>query len=122
MAIDLVGEMGFQGYVEDMISNGSTDLFPELRPESPAETFGNVFYKPWKVALDQQLADAAERKTFHSFRHRFITLPRHNTSIDKAWVKYLVGHRHQEVTDARYRDPTPLHQLQEAIEAICVIF
>lgn len=113
-------ELGFADYVDAMIKKGEEDLFPEFRPNSVAETFGNAFYKPWKVALDQQLGLSAARKTFHSFRHRTITSLRHNPDIPKSWVKDLVGHKHRDETDGRYRDPTPLEQLQVAVEALTV--
>jgi len=115
-------ELGFLEYVHKMVADGERDLFPELRPDSPTETYGNVFYKPWKTALDQQLAEAANRKTFHSFRHRVITILRHNPEIDKASVKDLVGHQHEDVTDKIYRDPARLLMLQSIVEAIPVIF
>ena len=115
-------ELGFTDYVKEAQVKGETDLFPELRPASHVETYGNVFYKPWKTALDQQLAEGASRKTFHSFRHRVVTALRHMRDIDKAWVKDLVGHHHGDETDGRYRDPTPLELLQEVVEAIRVVF
>jgi integrase len=115
-------ELGFMEYVQEMQVKGEIDLFPEFRPDSPTETYGNVFYKPWKAALDLQLAEAAGRKTFHSFRHRVVTALRHISGIDKAWVKDLVGHHHSDETDGRYRDPTPLVQLKEVVEAIRLIF
>jgi integrase len=115
-------ELGFTEYVQEMRAQGETDLFPEFRPDSLTETYGNVFYKPWKVALDLQLVEAAGRKTFHSFRHRVITTLRHIPEIEKAWVKDLVGHHHSDETDGRYRDPTPLPLLRKVVEAIPVGF
>jgi len=115
-------ELGFIDYVREAQVKCETDLFPELQPASPAETYGNVFYKPWKTALDQQLGGNASRKTFHSFRHRVVTSLRHMRDIDRAWVKDLVGHYHGDETDGRYRDPTPLELLQEVVEAIRVVF
>ena len=97
-------------------------LFPEFRPGTATETYGNVFYKPWKVALDQQLAEDADRKTFHSFRHRVISILRHDPDVDKASVKDLVGHHHEDVTDRVYRDPAKLLMLQKVVETIPVIF
>jgi hypothetical protein len=58
-------ELGFSDYVRAMANKGADDLFPEFRPSSEAETFGNVFYKPWKAILDQQLGPSSARKTFH---------------------------------------------------------
>ena len=65
-----------------------------------------------------KLLEDAERKTFHSFRHRVITMLRHNRDIDKAWVKDLVGHKHIDETDARYRAKTKLEYLKEVVEMI----
>jgi integrase len=113
-------ELGFSDYVRAMANKGADDLFPEFRPSSEAETFGNVFYKPWKAILDQQLGPSSARKTFHSFRHRTITTLRHNPDIPKSWVKDLVGHKHGDETDGRYRDPTPLEQLQVAVETLSI--
>ncbi|WP_439103585.1 DUF6538 domain-containing protein [Celeribacter marinus] len=113
-------ELGFPRYVEAMANKGAGDLFPEFRPSSESETFGNVFYKPWKAVLDQQLGLSSTRKTFHSFRHRTITTLRHDPDIPKSWVKDLVGHKHGDETDGRYRDPTPLKQLQVAVETLSI--
>ncbi|MEO9515242.1 MAG: site-specific integrase [Paracoccaceae bacterium] len=113
-------ELGFPDYVEAMANKGAEDLFPEFRPSSESETFGNVFYKPWKTVLDQQLGPSSARKTFHSFRHRTITTLRHDPDIPKSWVKDLVGHKHGDVTDGRYRDPTPLGQLQVVVETLSI--
>ncbi|WP_296427730.1 tyrosine-type recombinase/integrase [Yoonia sp.] len=115
-------EHGFSDYVQELQERGEHDLFPDLRPGTPTETYGNVFYKPWKAALDMQLAEDANRKTFHSFRHRVISILRHDPEIDKASVKDLVGHRHEDVTDSVYRDPAKLLMLQRIVEAIPVVF
>jgi integrase len=114
--------LGFSDYVDEMRDRGHIDLFPEFRPGTATETYGNVFYKPWKVALDQQLAEDADRKTFHSFRHRVISILRHDPDVDKASVKDLVGHHHEDVTDRVYRDPAKLLMLQKVVETIPVIF
>jgi integrase len=109
---------GFATYVESIRTKGHVDLFPDLRPNSSNETFGNVFYKKWQSVPIAQLGDGASRKTFHSLRHRVITVLRHDTSVPKEVVKDLVGHKHTGETDGRYRGATPLHMLQEAVERI----
>ena len=35
-------ELDLSGYVKAMANKGADDLFPEFRPNSEAETFGNV--------------------------------------------------------------------------------
>jgi len=115
-------DLGFFEYVRDMQRKNEVDLFPELKPDNPTCSYGGVFYKPWKSAMDMQLQDSSNRKTFHSFHHRVITILRHLPEVDKAWVKDLVGHRHGDEMDGRYRDPTPFDQLQTIVEKIPVIF
>ncbi|WP_085864848.1 site-specific integrase [Pseudooctadecabacter jejudonensis] len=62
-----------------------------------------MFYGKWKPVTDSQLGERAQRRTFHSFRHHFISVLRHETDAPKDLVKDLVGHRHHDETDGRYR-------------------
>ncbi len=116
-------ELGFQNYVSDVIYRGETDLFPDAKPANETKSFGDVFYKKRIPLLDQQLGDQAERRTFHSFRHRFITLLRHEEKVSKDCVKDLGGHKHQDETDGRckktieFRDRI-LPKLAKAVEKI----
>ncbi len=95
--------LGFHDYVVDLRERGETDLFPELKPQNENGSFGDVFYGKWKPITDSQLGERAQRRTFHSFRHRFISVLRHDTDVPKELVKDLVGHKHQDETDGRYR-------------------
>ena len=103
---DALIELGFGEYVNDLRARGETDLFPELRPKTENGSFGDVFYKKWKPIVDGQLGTRAQRRTFHSFRHRFISVLRHNADVPKEVVQDLVGHKHHDETDGRYRKTT----------------
>jgi integrase len=100
---DALEELGFHDYVTDLKARGETDLFPELKPQNENGSFGDVFYGKWKPITESQLGDRAQRRTFHSFRHRFISVLRHDTDVPKELVQDLVGHKHQDETDGRYR-------------------
>ena len=96
-------KLGLDDYVLKLRKIGESDLFPSFRPTSVTGCFGDQFYKLWKPILDQQLGSRSEKRTFHSFRHRAITILRHDPSIPAELVKDLVGHQHQGETDRRYR-------------------
>lgn len=96
-------KLGLDDYVLKLRKIGESDLFPSFRPTSVTGCFGDQFYKLWKPILDQQLGSRSEKRTFHSFRHRAITILRHDPSIPAELVKDLVGHQHQGETDRRYQ-------------------
>lgn len=96
-------ELGLLDHIATLRQQGETNLFPDLQPKKALGSFGDVFYKQWKPALDTQLEERAERRTFHSFRHRVISTLRHDTSVAESFVKDLVGHQHNSETDRRYR-------------------
>ena len=100
---DALNQLGFHDYVAELKARGETDLFPELKPQNEHSSFGDVFYGKWKPITENQLGDRAQRRTFHSFRHRFISVLRHDTDVPKELVQDLVGHKHQDETDGRYR-------------------
>ncbi|SEN89587.1 Phage integrase family protein, partial [Loktanella fryxellensis] len=119
---DGLTKLGFRDYVDGLHSRGETDLFPELKPAAGG-SFGGVFYKQWKKVLDEQLGSDLVGKVFHSFRHRFITLRRHNSAIAKDIVQDIVGHTPQDETDRTYRDTTQfrdemLARLNPAIQSV----
>ncbi|QLL42055.1 site-specific integrase [Sulfitobacter pontiacus] len=100
---EALAQLGFHDYVADLKARGEVDLFPELKPQNENGSFGDVFYGKWKQITDSQLGERAQRRTFHSFRHRFISVLRHDTDVPKELVQDLVGHKHQDETDGRYR-------------------
>lgn len=111
-------QAGFADYVAHIRKRQEADLFPDLRPHSASETFGNVLYKKWTLVLVSQLGEGAERKTFHSFRHWVITALRFDAAVSKEVVKDLVGHKQSGETDGWYRDASSLAMLQQAVERI----
>lgn len=98
-----LADLGFHDYVADLKAREEIDLFPELKPQNENGGFGEVFYGKWKPITDSQLGVRAQRRTFHSFRHRFISVLRHDTDVPKELVQDLVGHKHHDETDGRYR-------------------
>jgi integrase len=100
---DALAQLGFNDYVADLKARGETDLFPELKPQNEHGSYGDMFYGKWKPITDSQLGTRAQRRTFHSFRHRFISVLRHETDVPKELVQDLVGHKHHDETDGRYR-------------------
>ncbi|MBI1495529.1 site-specific integrase [Halocynthiibacter styelae] len=96
-------DLGFGRYVEELRTKGEVDLFPELKPQCETGSFGDVFYRKWKPVVSTQLGERSQRRTFHSFRHRFISVLRHTPNVPKEAVQDLVGHKHHDETDGRYR-------------------
>ena len=95
--------LGFDRYIEDLRAKVEVDLFPELKPQCETGSFGDVFYRKWQPVVSAQLGERAQRRTFHSFRHRFISVLRHMPDVPKEAVQDLVGHKHYDETDGRYR-------------------
>ncbi|MCK0167275.1 site-specific integrase [Jannaschia sp. S6380] len=111
-------ELGFADYVAGLKTRGEVDLFPELRPEADAESFGSNLYKKWKKAKDVAPGTRGERKMFHSFRHTVITHLRQETEVPKLAVTALVGHTPDGETDGRYTKRMPLEKVAVAVNAL----
>lgn len=96
-------QLGFFEYIKTLRATGAKDLFPDLKP-AKGGYFGGKLYKGWKPIMDEQLGSAGTGKTFHSWRHRFVSLLRSNPNVAKDVVQDLVGHTANDVTDSIYLD------------------
>lgn len=96
-------ELGFLDYVHYLHRQKENDLFPSMRPNTISNSYGDTFYKKFRPIMEDRLGKNAEGKSFHSFRHRVVTTLRHEEGVTKEEVKDLVGHRHHDETDGRYR-------------------
>lgn len=115
---DLI-ELGFLDYVDALKKQGYERLFPELKKDrikgfgKPATSFFNERFFGTKLGIPRD-----GKKTFHSFRHMFIT---------KLWeldtpehiIAQMAGHSRGETQSARnYRKDMEAHKLQTSIDRI----
>lgn len=107
-------ECGFLEYVNTLKSKGYERLFPELkkRPKGYGQDVSK-WYRRYK-----ERCGIEEGKTFHSFRHTFITHLKHKR-VDNLMISELAGHANDSETFGRYAKPYPSDLLlREAIMKI----
>lgn len=106
--------LGLLDHVNQLEAKGELRLFPELRQrrDGYGQTVSKWFQR-YKVRCGIE-----EGKTFHSFRHTFITHLKHK-QVDPFMLHELDGHTIDSETMGRYgKRYTPQILLQEAIEKI----
>ncbi|MGB3222542.1 MAG: tyrosine-type recombinase/integrase [Desulforhopalus sp.] len=107
-------EIGLVKHVEILREQGETRLFPELRRRR--DGYGQTVSK-WFQRYKERCG-IESGKTFHSFRHTFITHLKHK-QIDSFMIHELDGHAIDSETMGRYgKRFTPEILLGEAIEKI----
>ncbi len=107
-------ELGLIDHAKKLKSKGATRLFPELRKrrDGYGQTVGK-WYQRRKL-----LCGIGTGKTFHSFRHTFITHLKHK-QVDPFIIHEVDGHTINSETMGRYgKRYTPDILLKEAIEKI----
>ena len=106
-------EAGLLQYVYDLQAKGEQRLFPELRQRR--DGYGQTVSKWFQRYKDR--CGIEKDKTFHSFRHTFITHLKHK-GVDPFMIHELDGHT-VDSEFARYgKRYTPEILLREAIEKI----
>jgi integrase len=107
-------DLGLLEYVEKLRASGENRLFPELRQRR--DGYGQTVSK-WFQRY-KKICGISEGKTFHSFRHTFITHLKHK-QVDPFMIHELDGHTIESETMGRYgKRYTPEILLREAIEKI----
>lgn len=107
-------KLGLLDHVDDLKAKGETRLFPELRQRR--DGYGQTVSK-WFQRYKKSCG-IAQGKTFHSFRHTFITHLKHK-QVDPFMIHELDGHTIESETMGRYgKRYTPEILLREAIEKI----
>ena len=107
-------KLGLLDHVDDLKAKGKTRLFPELtqRRDGYGQTVSKWFQRY------KERCGIGEGKTFHSFRHTFITYLKHE-GVDPFMLHELDGHTIDSETMGRYgKRYTPEILLREAIEKI----
>ena len=113
---DLI-DLGFPDYCTKLRAAGGVDVFPDLKPGTPTNSFGDTLHHRWHELLKRQIGPDTGGKVFHSFRHYVISqLKRSGVGIDI--IQDLVGHLHGNVTEDRYSDRTDLALLAEAVNRL----
>ena len=107
-------QLGLLEHVETLKTKGETRLFPELsqRRDGYGQTVSKWFQRY------KERCGIGEGKTFHSFRHTYITHLKHK-QVDSFMLHELDGHTIDSETMGRYgKRYTPDILLREAIEKI----
>jgi integrase len=107
-------EIGLIKYADTLKARGETRLFPELRQQR--DGYGQTVSK-WFQRYKKRCR-IVEGKTFHSFRHTFITHLKHK-QVDPYMIHEIDGHTIESETMGRYgKRYTPEILLREAIVKI----
>ncbi|TVM17091.1 hypothetical protein DPQ33_09835 [Oceanidesulfovibrio indonesiensis] len=113
-----LGKLGFLDYVATMNKRGEQRLFPDL---SLVEKTGkySAAISQWftRYRREQGVQDQDEEgrsRTFHSFRHTFITRSKH-LGLNRNMLKEIVGHEQGETDDvtAIYEGSYPPRMLRD---------
>ncbi|WP_172971431.1 tyrosine-type recombinase/integrase [Palleronia sp. THAF1] len=107
-------ELGFREYCEETAASGETTAFPDLRPSGDTASFGDALHHRWSKLRKRQIGDA-RGKVFHSFRHYVSTYLQNEADCPDLVVKDLLGHLAGDITADRYRDPSRLGELLNAV-------
>lgn len=111
-------ELELRPYCEGLVERGETTLFPDLRPPAPTHAFRDMIHLRWSEVRKRQLGSDYSGKVFHSFRHYVSGYLQNETTIPQLVVKDLLGHLSGDITADRYRDPSHLGKLAEAVQQL----
>ena len=95
----LVENLKLPEYVETLKTMGETMLFPDVKPQGGS--YGHYTGKEWNRWRTSKLELLEGKKSFHSFRHTFITHLKDKLVHDVA-LKEFVGHAIEGETYGRY--------------------
>ena len=108
-------ELGFLEYVSAVHNRGHRRLFHQLR-KGRDRGFG-VHISSWFGGYRKRVGVTSAGKAFHSFRHTTATRLR-AAGVEEATVAELLGHRHPNITFARYGKTSDLSELKRAIDRL----
>lgn len=117
--------LGFLDYVERIRRRKETDLFPELRPRNQVKgsgsKFGAAIYDRFADALKLVFDGNAQRFVTHSFRHYVNDKLSRDVTIPKVVRVELIGHEGEDTNERVYVEPSPIRDLQVAINRLPVV-
>ncbi|MBC2710206.1 MAG: tyrosine-type recombinase/integrase [Desulfosarcina sp.] len=99
----LVDELKLPDYAKSLRSNGHTRLFPNLKQQR--DGYSQTVSK-WFGRYRVRCGVDSPKKTFHSFRHTFITAMKHKV-VNISILHELHGHALEGMTMARYGKKYP---------------
>lgn len=111
-------ELGLLDHLEERRRRRDRDLFPELKPSNPTDTYGDGIDDSFRKIRKAQLGPESEGKVFHSFRHYVIDQLKRDRDLKKEEIKDIVGHAGEDETDERYGSTTPIEILRAAVERL----
>ena len=122
---DRLIQLGFLTYLAKLRGRKERDLFPDFRPENHVKNagskFGAALYHRFSTALDVVFAGNPKGFVNHSFRHFVNDRLSRVTTIPKLVRIELVGHEGDDTNERVYTEPSPLRDLQVAINALPVV-
>jgi integrase len=108
-------ELGLLDHLEERRQRRDHDLFPDLKPSNPTDTYGDGIDESFRKIRRVQLGPESEGKVFHSFRHYVIDQLKRDRDLKKEEIKDIVGHAGEDETDERYGSTTPIEILRAAV-------
>ena len=111
-------ELGLLDHIEARRRMKDRDLFPDLKPSNPKDTYGDGIDDNFRKIRQAQLGPDSEGKVFHSFRHYVIDQLKRDRDLKKEEIKDIVGHAGEDETDERYGSVTPIEILRAAVERL----
>ena len=110
--------LGLWRYVEELRAKGCKRLFEELKPSGLDLKYGHSLSQSWyskvltKAGVKGDKANG--KKTFHSYRHTFISHCTHKHLPDRS-VYYITGHSYRSDAHTVYIDDYPANDLKREV-------
>ena len=115
-------ELGLVKYAQVTKQAGHTQLFHQITPRKNGESFSHDFTN-WASRGYVRKVTEDERKTFHSFRHNFITYLNKLPYVKEHFVSFLAGHRNVEninMTNTVYTDSEDFRMLKDILNELYI--
>lgn len=111
--------LGLWRYVEELRAKGCKRLFEELKPSGPDLKYGHSLSQSWYSKVLSRAGvkgdKANGKKTFHSYRHTFISHCTHKLLPDP-YVYYITGHSYKSDVHATvYAKGFPVNDLKREV-------
>lgn len=108
----LVEDLGLVRYVESIKAKGCVQFIPELKPTK--DGYGTHISRWFNQRFKPQCGIVEQKKTFHSFRHTFITHLAQQ-EVNDHMLKRIVGHSEESITFGTYSKGFPADQLMRQV-------
>jgi len=109
----LIKELNIIGRVEKLQAQGDSRFFPELKFHE-VSGYGRQISTWFNRFLRSKCQISSEKKSFHSFRHTFITSLAHNEVNDDLLIA-LAGHAKQGITKQTYVKKFKAQQMYDGL-------